>query len=215
MSSLTEMIGQLPVTCRILAVSKLQSEVKIRDLHSQGQRSFAENYVQEARAKQESLRDLKIDWHFIGQLQKNKAKDVVGRFALIHSVGSLELARVLDQRASLQGVRQKILLQLNLALEETKGGFTEQQLETSWQDLARLKSVEIHGLMTMPPLFDDPERARPFFKKLRDWRDRLSLLDPNVKELSMGTSSDYWIAAEEGATWVRLGTILFGMRPRP
>ena len=215
MSSLTEMIGQLPVTCRILAVSKLQSEVKIRDLHSQGQRSFAENYVQEARAKQESLRDLKIDWHFIGQLQKNKAKDVVGRFALIHSVGSLEHARVLDQRASLQGVRQKILLQLNLALEETKGGFTEQQLETSWQDLARLKSVEIHGLMTMPPLFDDPERARPFFKKLRDWRDRLSLLDPNVKELSMGTSSDYWIAAEEGATWVRLGTILFGMRPRP
>jgi hypothetical protein len=213
MSALLEIRKRLPSNCRILAVSKLQSVEKIRALHQQGQIDFGENYVQEAKEKQTALSDLTLRWHFIGHLQKNKAKDVVGRYSLLHSVDSLELATALDRRMALHGSRQDVLLQMNLALEETKGGFSEEQLEHAWDELRSLKNLRICGLMTMPPLFDDPNRARPYFRRLREWRDRLAKESPDVRELSMGTSSDFHVAAEEGSTWVRLGTVLFGERP--
>ncbi len=203
----------LPDKCRLLAVSKLQPADKIRSLFQNGQKSFAENYVQEALEKQQQLADLEIEWHFIGHLQKNKAKDVVGRFALIHSVDSWELAEALNRRAEMSGIKQKILLQINLALEATKGGFSEAALEERWLLLANLEFLEICGLMTMPPPFENPEQARPYFRQLREWQQKLSRTHPMVTELSMGTSSDYQVAAEEGATWVRLGTLLFGERP--
>jgi pyridoxal phosphate enzyme (YggS family) len=201
---------------QILAVSKLQPVEKIRLLYSQGQRKFGENYVQEALEKQDQLKDLAdIEWHLIGRLQKNKAKFVVGHFALIHSVDSLELAQTLNRKASEAGLIQKVLLQLNLAEEASKGGLSLENLESLLPELEKLSSLQIRGLMTMPPLFDDPEEARPYFRQLAQLRIKLVSRLPDLLELSMGTSSDYLVAAQEGATLVRLGTMLFGDRPIP
>jgi len=198
----------------ILAVSKFQPAEKIRELYAQGQRRFAENYAQEALEKQTELQDLTdIEWHFIGHLQKNKVKLIIGKFELIHSVDSLELAQTIDRKATEAQITQKILIQLNLAGEETKGGLSQSEFETQAPEFAKLKSVQVKGLMTMPPLFDDAEKARPFFQKLSNIRNRFSSVLPNLEILSMGTSSDYNVAAEEGASLVRLGTILFGERP--
>jgi pyridoxal phosphate enzyme (YggS family) len=216
MSPLKEIQSQLeslnPQT-RILAVSKFQPVEKIRELYGQGQRLFAENYAQEALEKQEQLQDLQIQWHFIGRLQKNKVKFVVGKFELIHSVDSLELAQAIDRKAHELGLIQKILLQVNLAEEASKGGFSLENFSEALPKISALHSARVVGLMTMPPLFDNPEDARPFFKKLSSMKDQFSLQLPGLKELSMGTSSDYLVAASEGATIVRLGTILFGERP--
>jgi hypothetical protein len=201
-------------TTEILAVSKFQPVEKIRELYIQGQRQFAENYAQEAIDKQIQLQDLKdLVWHFIGHLQKNKVKMIVGKFSLIHSVDSLELAQTIDRKAGERQIIQDILVQLNLAEEETKGGFNENDFAQQAAELAKLKSIRVKGLMTMPPLFENPEMARPFFKKLSNMRDQFSSLLPDLKILSMGTSSDYLVAAQEGASLVRLGTVLFGERP--
>jgi pyridoxal phosphate enzyme (YggS family) len=203
----------LPSSARILAVSKLQDAKRIRTLHQEGQKDFGENYVQEALAKQTTLADLPLSWHFIGHLQKNKVKDIVGRFSLIHSVDSLGLAEIIDRKSAEKSMRQKILLQMNLAGEATKGGFSESDLDRDWSALKAMPNLEIAGLMTMPPLFGEVEQTRPFFKQLRKIRDRLATELPSIRELSMGTSHDYRVAADEGATWLRLGTILFGERP--
>lgn len=214
MMTLAEIKNTLPPSCRILAVSKLQPVEAIRRLAGQGQLDFGENYAQEANDKQNVLRDLPLDWHFIGGLQKNKAKDVVGHFEWIHSVDSLSLAQVLSKKAVEKGVRQKVFLQMNLSHEPTKGGFSREQFEKDWKPLSQLQGLEMRGLMTMPPLFDDPSQARPYFRELRELRDQMMKTRPAFDQLSMGTSHDYRIAAEEGATWVRLGTVLFGERPR-
>lgn len=208
--------------CRVLAVSKLQSVQKIHDLYQQGQRLFAENYVQEAVEKQIELENLgdcsQIEWHFIGRLQKNKVKQVVGNFSFIHSVDSLELAEVLNRKAQEKGLQQKIFLQINLSQEENKGGFAPIDFQTQLSQLALysrfspFSALQICGLMTMPPLFEDPEQARPYFRNLKKIFDQLQPDFPHLHELSMGTSSDYLVAAEEGSTLVRLGTILFGQR---
>ncbi len=195
---------------KIIAVSKLQSLEKIQALIHQGQIDFGENYVQEALKKQEALQSQEqLKWHMIGPLQSNKVKDVVGKFELIHSVGSMKLARLISERATQLGLKQKILLQINLANEETKNGFTQVELINSMSPLQELVSISIEGLMILPPLFEDPEKTRPYFKQTRELRDRLAL-----KEISMGTSSDYLIAAEEGATMVRVGSLIFGERPK-
>ena len=141
--------------CKILAVSKLQSLEKIRDLYSQGQRLFAENYVQEALEKMKKLSDLKIQWHFIGHLQKNKVKLVVEKFHWIHSVDSFELAESINRISEQRGHIQKILLQVNLADEESKGGFGRDSLLQIAASLKNLKNIEILGLMAMPPLEKD------------------------------------------------------------
>ncbi len=203
---------------RVLAVSKLQPEHKIRELYQEGQRLFGENYVQEALEKQDHLQDLSdIQWHLIGHLQKNKAKFVVGRFALIHSVDSTDLAEALSRHCGLKGVEQNILIQVNLAAEESKGGFDKDGLIKAWPQLTKLPHLHIWGLMTMPPLTEEGHEVRLYFRELRELRDRLRS-DINVAhhpltELSMGTSHDFKVAIEEGATIVRLGTILFGERP--
>lgn len=203
---------------KILAVSKLQPAEKIRWLYSQGQRLFGENYVQEALEKQEALSDLPdIQWHLIGHLQKNKAKMVVGRFYLIHSVDSLELAQVLSRQCEQKKLEQNILIQVNLAEEESKEGFSRQTLQAHWPELTKLPHLHIFGLMTMPPLTETGVEVRPYFVELRELCEHLkattNLNTHPMSELSMGTSHDYSVAAEEGATIVRLGTILFGERP--
>lgn len=204
---------------KILAVSKLQPLSKIQDLYSQGQKRFGENYVQEALEKIDALQNLsEIEWHLIGHLQKNKVKFVVGKFHLIHSVDSWSLLEYLDKKCAEKNIRQNILLQVNIAEEDSKGGFSEPELLAQWPQISSLKNVSILGLMTMPPLTESAEQVRPYFRRLRELRDslqnkNLSLLHP-LSELSMGTSGDYRVAVEEGATIIRLGTILFGERPR-
>lgn len=211
-------LHQQTAPARILAVSKLQPEEKIRALYSEGQRIFGENYVQEALDKIEHLQDLSdIQWHLIGHLQKNKAKYVAGKFALIHSVDSLELAQVLSRQCENKNVQQSILIQVNVAQEETKGGFDKDSLKQHWNELTHLPCLKINGFMTMPPLTENPEEVRPYFQELRKLKEELkSQTDLNLhplNELSMGTSHDYGVAVEEGATILRLGTILFGERP--
>jgi pyridoxal phosphate enzyme (YggS family) len=211
-SSLEKIRSQLPKSCEILAVSKMQSEEKIRALFAQGQRKFAENYFQEALQKQLDLKDLDIEWHFIGRLQKNKAKLVVGNFAVIHSVDSLALAQLLNEAAAKKQLQQKILLQINLAGEATKGGFTKENLLEQLPGIFSLPNLQVVGLMSMPPLAQNAEQSRPYFRELKEILVSLSNKHPLLHTLSMGTSSDYKVAAEEGSTLVRLGTILFGER---
>lgn len=214
--SLKEVLAQVGKT-KVLAVSKLQPPEKIRALYTEGQRLFGENYVQEALEKMEILADLPdIEWHLIGHLQRNKAKLIIGKFHLIHSVDTLELAEVLNKLALEKGIRQNVLIQVNLAMEETKSGFNKENFDIAWPKLVQLQGLKIMGLMTMPPLTEDGVEARPFFRELHELRARLrTTTDPYLHpltELSMGTSGDYMAAVAEGATIVRLGTILFGER---
>lgn len=217
-SSLVEIqkkLEQYHGNCQILAVSKLQSVDKIRQLYSAGQRSFGENYVQEALDKQQQLQDLKIDWHFIGSLQTNKVKFVVGHFSKIHSVDSFRLAEAIQKQSQKLQIRQEIFVQVNLSRELTKGGLGKEELDEFLKRVTQFPNVLVSGLMTMPPLFEAPEEARPFFHELNELLKKYQPFYPHLKFLSMGTSSDYLVAASEGAHWVRLGTVLFGERIAP
>lgn len=200
-------LKQLAPGQKILAVSKLQPEEKIRALYSQGQRDFGENYVQEALEKIEALRDLEINWHLIGPLQKNKVKFLKKNFCCIHSVDSLELAQKISEAALAADHVQSVLLQLNLSEEASKSGFRRDEFERDWPELRQLQGLHITGLMTMPPLENEAEKNRDFFRDLKYIGNKYSLT-----EYSMGTSHDFHIALQEGATWIRLGTTLFGER---
>lgn len=206
-----KILSEIPKHVTVVAVSKLQRAEQIRELHEQtGVRNFGENYVQEAALKIEELRELNLTWHFIGSIQKNKAKAITGQFDLIHSVDSLTLAQAINRHAEEKKIIQKILLQVNVAKEESKGGFDVNELERVFLELKELRCISLAGLMTMPPLGRD---NRDHFAELRKLRDRFQSGSPDCRLLSMGTSSDYKIAIDEGATHVRLGTVLFGQRP--
>lgn len=193
----------------ILAVSKLQPIDKIEKLYADGQVDFGENYVQEALGKIEQLKALKIHWHLIGPIQSNKIKYLKDHFEYIHSVDSLKTAQTISNQAEKIHHIQKIFIQVNISNESTKSGFLVEQLLQSWTEISQMKNVKVVGLMTMPPLQNEPEQNRPLFKALKKLADQLQL-----PELSMGTSHDYETALEEGATWVRLGTVLFGERTK-
>ncbi len=202
-------------SAKILAVSKLQPIDKIRELYDLGQRDFAENYAQELLEKKQSLAELtEIRWHFIGHLQKNKAKFLIPFVDRIHSVDSLELAQYLDKKNSeiRPQQKQKILLQINVSQEDSKGGLSSDQLLKNIAEFKKLEHVKICGLMTMPPLVNNDEQNRVYFHELKKLMVSIGKDLPEAVELSMGTSSDYLVAAQEGATWLRLGTILFGER---
>lgn len=194
---------------QVVAVSKFQPIEHIRTVYSKGFRNFGENYVQEALEKIQSTSDLQIKWHFIGTLQKNKIKHIIGKFEYIHSIETIDQIRILSEKSTLAKVHQKIFLQVNIANEATKSGFSAQQLQSEFEAIQKFQNIKVVGLMTMPPLVNPPEENRPHFKALRNLA-----LQFGLKELSMGTSHDYKIALEEGATWVRLGTVLFGERTR-
>lgn len=200
-------LKKLSPTQRVLAVSKLQPIEKIKSLYNEGQIDFGENYVQEALDKIERLKDLKIQWHLIGPLQKNKVKFLNQNFAYIHSVDSLKLAEKISEHAVKNNFIQKCFIQINLSGESSKSGYSKEPFLADWTKLRQLTGIEVVGLMTMPPLENNPEKNRAFFKELKYIGDTLGL-----KEFSMGTSHDYQIALEEGATWIRLGTMLFGER---
>ena len=197
---------------RLVAVSKLHPADAVRALYEAGQREFGENYVQEAEAKMAVLPP-EISWHFIGHLQTNKVRNVVGRFSLIHGVDSLKLARSLHDRAHAMGLVQDVLVQVNLAGESRKSGILEADLPPLAEFLAGCAHLRWRGLMLMPPFFDDPERARPWFARLRGLAESLRAgFGLSLPDLSMGMTGDFEAAIEEGATLVRIGTRIFGER---
>lgn len=201
---------------QLIAVSKLQSLEKIFILASQNQIHFGENYVQEALKKVEASKGKNLKWHLIGHLQKNKVKSVVGLFEMIHSVDSYELAQKIDLEMAKKypGQKQKVLLQINQGAEDSKTGFYEKDLLQIWPKIEALSHLEIQGLMSLPPLHDNPEDTRPYFKSLRQLLVSLQKMSKlhSLNQLSMGTSQDFLIAIEEGATMIRVGTLLFGAR---
>ena len=205
---------------RLVAVSKFHPASDIAELCRLGQRDFGENYVQEARAKQEELAALDIRWHAIGPVQTNKAKDVAGRFFLLHTLDRADLARALLRRLP-EGATQDTLLQINIGEEPQKSGVAPSAAEALCEELLRdgLVSSEgpglcLRGLMCLPPRCGEGEEARPYFAALRKLRDELSARTGlALPELSMGISGDYRQAIEEGSTMIRVGTDIFGPRP--
>jgi PLP dependent protein len=193
----------------LLAVSKVQPAEKIRKLYAQGQRHFAENYIQEAIEKINALRDLDITWHLIGPIQKNKIKYLQKNFTYLHAIDSVAVAHIVAEKARAIDYRQKIFLQVNLSQESSKSGFSENELKLAWPQLKALSGIETVGLMTMPPLQNNAEENRSHFRQCRLLGRELGL-----KEFSMGTSHDFQVALEEGATWIRVGTLLFGEREK-
>ncbi len=197
----------------LIAVSKKQPINKIQELINAGQTDFGESYVQEALPKMDQFAESPIYWHFIGNLQTKKAKTVAGRFKLIHSVDSLKLAQGLHKKAKSLDLTQPVLIQVNIANEKQKGGIPLEELTGLAREILAMEHLRLDGLMLMPPFFDDPENARPYFAGLRGCRDQLQQeLKVTLPHLSMGMSGDFEVAVEEGATLVRVGTALFGTR---
>lgn len=199
----------------LIAVTKTVPVERIIEAIEGGVRIFGENRVQEALPKIEAIesRGFAPEWHFIGKLQRNKAKQVVGRFTMIHSVDSLPLAEEISLQGEKKGLTAEILLEVNLSGEKTKEGFSAQDVLALLDRINRLKYVKLNGLMTIPPPFSDPEQSRPWFKKLRELGGEVeSRLGRELKVYSMGMSNDYEVAIEEGATHVRIGRALFGER---
>lgn len=204
-----------PESVLLVAVSKKKSAEKIIDCINAGGRHFGENYIQEAVEKIEQIGPEKACWHFIGHLQSNKAKFAVKYFDYIHTVDKFKLAREIDKWAAKHGKTQKIFLQANIADEQTKSGVKNDELIDLAKQISTLDHVVICGLMCMPPFFDDPELARPYFKTLVSIQNeisRLALPSVSLEHLSMGMSNDFKVAIEEGATMVRVGTSIFGSR---
>ncbi|MFN8336139.1 MAG: YggS family pyridoxal phosphate-dependent enzyme [Cyclobacteriaceae bacterium] len=209
----------LPKGCRLIAVSKTQPVEKILEAYEAGQRLFGENKIQELTAKYESLPN-DIEWHMIGHVQSNKVKYMAPFVHLIHSVDSLKLLAEIDRQAKKVNRTISCLLQIHIATEETKFGFSESEvLETLQSDQFKsLANVRILGLMGMATLTDDQAQIRKEFKSLKTLFEKIkSFQIPNVamQELSMGMSSDYQIAIEEGSTFIRVGTAIFGERNYP
>jgi PLP dependent protein len=209
-------VGRRPEDIRLVAVSKTVGADSIRQALEAGQRIFGENRAQEALEKISELRsedaNRKPEWHFIGHLQRNKAKFATGAFDLIHSVDSIALADELQRQAEKNNIVQRILVEIKLSEEDSKHGADEEGLEPMLEHITNLKNLKLEGLMTIPPFFADPEMARPYFRRLRDLRDDLQNKGFRLPELSMGMSNDFEVAIEEGATLVRVGTAIFGER---
>ena len=204
--------GRNPDEVELVAVTKTHPAEKIREAIDAGQTLFGENKVQEARAKIPELPS-NLRWHLIGHLQKNKIRHALPLFELIHSVDSLELARAINRIADQDGHRPRLLLEVNVSGEGSKFGFQPEKLRAEFAELLALNRVTVEGLMTIPPLAPEAEASRKFFVALRELRDRLQqTAGVALPHLSMGMTDDFPIAIEEGATFVRVGTALFGKR---
>jgi pyridoxal phosphate enzyme (YggS family) len=195
----------------VIAVTKGHPAAAVEAAVLAGLRAVGENRVQDALAKQDALPGAAVEWHLIGTLQRNKARHAVNRFALIHSVDTVALAMELDRRA-LPGLRQQVLVQVNCSGEPQKGGVEPEDLFGLLDAIVALEHLELRGLMTMAELSNDERVQRAAFRLLRELRDQAVTRGAMLPELSMGMSGDYPVAVEEGATMVRLGTLLFGER---
>lgn len=196
----------------LIAVTKTFSAERVREAYDVGQIDVGENRLQEAESKIPLL-PASMRWHYIGQLQRNKVRKVLPLFAMVHSIDSLRLAQYTNEVARELGLFPKIFLQINHAGEDSKAGFSLEDLHAQWETLLQLDRLEIVGLMTVPPAVDDPEESRPWFAALRELRDELSIgMNSSLPYLSMGMSGDYVVAIEEGATHIRVGSAIFGTR---
>jgi len=208
--------GREPSGVTLIAVTKNVHIDVIRRAVDTGLREFGENRVQEAQEKISNLKseisNSRIIWHLIGHLQKNKAKTAVKLFDLIHSVDSRELAEELDRQAAENAKIQRVLVQVKLSEEETKQGVAADDFFPLIERIAALGSVKLEGVMTMPPFFEDPEKARPYFRRLLELKKEAESRGFELPVVSMGMSNDFEVAIEEGATMVRVGTALFGER---
>jgi len=208
--------GRDPSTVRLVAVSKTFPATFVRDAVAAGHTDFGENKVQEGLQKIDATADLHLRWHLIGHLQSNKARKAAERFDVLQSIDSPELLRRVDDPARAAARKLDVLVQVDLAGEETKYGAKEEDLPAIFEAAAAATHARTVGLMLLPPAFDDPELVRPYFRGLNDVRNRLASfgVPPSMLvELSMGMSHDFEIAVEEGATIVRVGSAIFGDRP--
>ncbi len=209
--------GRNPEDIRLVAISKTFGIEHVRAAVAAGQTEFGENRVQEALQKIAVSTELEITWHFVGHLQSNKARKAFAPFGWIHTVDSLDLLRRLDGAACDQGTAPNLLVQVDLAGEVTKHGAALDAVREIVDAATACRAARVCGLMLLPPLAEEPEQARPYFRRLRELRDALldASGDPSLlPHLSMGMSHDLEVAIEEGATMVRVGTALFGRRPR-
>ena len=203
--------GRDPKEVKLVAVSKTVEVARIREAIEAGVTVLGENYVQEAQKKIEKIGKL-ASWHFIGHLQSNKAKYAVRLFDMIHSVDSIPLAEELNRRADQVGRAMRVMIEVNLSKEAAKFGTDEEHLLNLARRIRETKHLSLEGLMTMPPYFDSPEMSRPYYVALREVKERMAREGIPLEELSMGMSNDFEIAIEEGATFVRVGTAIFGPR---
>lgn len=207
--------GRNPADVRLIAVSKTHPLDAVRAAADAGQVDFGENKVQEALQKISQSTDTRLRWHLIGHLQSNKAKKAAAAVHAIHAIDSVELLNKVDQAAAVAGRTVDVLVQVDLALEETKFGAPEAEVPAIFAAAAGCTAARLTGLMLLPPLAENPEDARPWFARLRGVRERLrdaGVPADRLRELSMGMSHDFAVAIEEGATMVRVGTAIFGER---
>ena len=206
--------GRGPGEIELVAITKAHPAEKVREAIDAGQRLFGESRVQEARAKIPELPS-SLRWHFVGHLQKNKIRHALPLFEMIHSVDSLALAQDMNRIAEQEGLHPRVLLEVNVAGEGSKFGFTPDKLREQMEGLLALPRLSILGLMCIPPIANEAAASRKYFVQLRELRDSLQTeFRVDLTQLSMGMTQDFWIAVEEGATLVRVGTAIFGERSR-
>lgn len=207
--------GRNPDEVEIVGVTKTVPADRVAAAVAAGLRILGGNYIQESLEKINALSSLDVSWHFIGRLQSNKAKFAVTHFNFIHSVESEKLAAEINRQAAKQNKVQTVLIQVNAGQEATKAGVSPNDALPLVKSISRLENLKIRGLMTMPPYFNDPERARPFFRAVNDLKKRIedaTIANVSMNTLSMGMTGDFEAAVEEGATLVRIGTAIFGER---
>ncbi|MBN2712995.1 MAG: YggS family pyridoxal phosphate-dependent enzyme [Planctomycetes bacterium] len=205
-----ERSGRNPEDVTLVAVTKTVGIEEVRALYELGVRDFGENRAEVALSKTDEITEADINWHFIGHLQRNKAKKVLDGYRIIHSLESLKLAEIISAQAVENNFTASVFIEVNVAGEVSKYGIAPDKLENMAGAVLALTGLEVRGLMTMAPFSDNPEDARPYFRRLREMRDRLSAsLGKELPGLSMGMSGDFEVAIEEGATLVRVGTALF------
>ena len=209
-----ERSGRNPEEVTLIAVSKTKPVEMLQEVYNEGIRDFGENYVQEL-ADKIKIMPKDIRWHMIGHLQRNKVKYLVGKVACIHSVDSLRLAEVINERSIKLGVVTEIMAEVNIAGEESKFGFTRDEVFDFAEKVSTMEGVKLVGLMTSAPYVNDPEENRQYFREMKSLSvdiNEKNINNINITELSMGMTNDYIVSVEEGATHVRVGTAIFGAR---
>ncbi len=208
----SELVGRDPQEITLVAVTKTVEADRIEEAIAAGVNIIGESRVQEAKEKYRKV-ESKIIWHLVGHLQRNKAKDAVKIFDLIHSVDSTKLAKEIDKQAKKVGKIQKILVEVNASGEESKYGLSPEEVITFLKEVSGFPNIKVEGLMTMAPFYENPQDCRPYFRKLRELREEIkaeNIKDVEMVYLSMGMSSDFEVAIEEGSNMVRIGKAIFG-----
>jgi len=207
-------VGRNASEVTLIGASKTVPPVRLEEFYRAGLRDFGENYVQEGieKVRYARERDWNVTWHFIGALQSNKAREAVAHFDLIHSVDRISLAKELDKEARRIEKVQRVLIQINIGGEESKAGCAPENLRALLEEVSKFQNLRVEGLMSLPPLRENPEDSRAFHRQLRALRDQFHTPHSSLRTLSMGMSRDFEVAIEEGATMVRVGSAIFGTR---